>query len=99
VASCVESWLTAARLPFGHEYLETRTREDVGDRKANLRVEVVDKAGRQQLHGPRRRRVRSSHEESLYPARFRRSEGSAGRAGLCAGLREQRGHYAITEAA
>jgi hypothetical protein len=79
VASCIERWLAAARLSLGHEYLETRTREDVGDRNADVWVEVIDEAGHQQLHGPRPRRVRSSHEESLYPERFRRQDGPAWR--------------------
>jgi len=83
VTSCIEGGLAAARLSVGHEYLETRTREDVGNRNADLWIEVIDEAGHQQLHGPRARRVRSSHEESLYPEQFRRQDGSACRVPGC----------------
>ena len=64
----VESRLAATRLPFRYHYFDADALDDPDGGKAHARIQVIDEAGHQQLHGPRPRRVRSSHVVKLIPA-------------------------------
>ena len=79
----VERRLTAAGLALGHEHLEARALENVGGGEPHARVEVIDEAGHQQLHGPRPRRVRSRHAVKLNPDATFRQQTADGRLQAC----------------
>ena len=65
LAAGVEGGLSAAGLPLGHHHVETSPLENVGNGETDPRIEMIDQARRQQLHGTRPRRVRSAHADQL----------------------------------